>query len=90
MKLINAGLENSIDSEKIVAIANSNSNPSKRTIKNATEMKMLIDLTAGKKTGSVIIMDSGHVVLSIIKPETLKKRCSEEGKMENLSKKDKN
>lgn len=77
MKLVNAGLENSIDSEKIVVITNSTSSPSKRTIKNAIEMNLLIDLTAGKKTGSMIIMDSGHVVLSIVKPETLKKRCSD-------------
>lgn len=77
MKLVNAGLENSIDSEKIVVITNSTSSPSKRTIKNASEMNLLIDLTAGKKTGSMIIMDSGHVVLSIVKPETLKKRCSD-------------
>lgn len=75
MKMINVGLENSIDSEKIVAITNSTSSPSKRTIKNASEMKLLIDLTAGKKTGSMVVMESGHVILSIIKPETLKKRC---------------
>ena len=73
--MINVGLENSIDSEKIVAITNSTSSPSKRTIKNASEMKLLIDLTAGKKTGSMVVMESGHVILSIIKPETLKKRC---------------
>ncbi|SDO76064.1 DUF370 domain-containing protein [Clostridium gasigenes] len=77
MKFINAGLENSIDSEKIVAITNSTSSPSKRTIKNASEMKLLIDLTAGKKTGAMVIMESGHVILSIVKPETLKKRCGE-------------
>lgn len=75
MKLINAGLENSIDSEKIVVITNSTSNPSKRTIKNAGEMNLLIDLTAGRKTGSMVVMESGHVILSIIKPETLRKRC---------------
>ncbi|MBU3109346.1 DUF370 domain-containing protein [Clostridium gasigenes] len=77
MKFINAGYENSIDSEKIVAITNPNSNPAKRAIKNANEMKLLIDITAGNKTGSIIIMESGHVILSAVKPETVKRRCGE-------------
>lgn len=77
MKLINVGYENSINCEDIVTVSNSNSQPAKRTIKSAKGVEMLIDLTEGNKTGSMVVMKSGHVILSIHKPETLKKRCNE-------------
>lgn len=77
MKLINVGSENSINCKRIVAITSPNSSPIKRTVSNAKDTNMIIDMTGGKKTGSVIIMESGHVILSHNKPETIKKRVNE-------------
>lgn len=73
-KLISAGYENSINVDKVVAVADVGSNPVKRMIKNARDMGMLIDLTLGNKTRAVIVMDSGHVVLSINSPETFTRK----------------
>lgn len=76
-KLINAGYGNNINIDKVVAVVNSSSAPSKRAIKNARELDLVIDATEGNKTASVIIMESGHVVLSAVKAETLRKRTFE-------------
>lgn len=67
--LIGAGYDNSVNLDRIVAVSEVNSVPVKRLIKNAKEMGMLVDLTIGNKTRSAIVMDSGHVVLSIKSPE---------------------
>ncbi|MBB6622248.1 DUF370 domain-containing protein [Clostridium gasigenes] len=77
MKIINAGFKNNINCEDVIAISSPGSSPIKRVIKNAKEKDMLIDITEGNRTCSVIHMKSGHVILSINTPETLKKRINE-------------
>lgn len=78
MKLINVGSENSVNIKRIVGITSPSSSPIKRSISNAKDMGMLVDMTGGKRIGAVIIMESGHIILSHNKPETLKKRVNEE------------
>ena len=60
---------------RVVSILNPDAAPVKRIIKNNKDMGSLIDATCGRKTQSVIIMDSGHVILSALKSELLEKRA---------------
>ncbi len=74
MKFINIGFSNMISADRIVALAAPDSAPVKRLIGQSTENGRLIDCTCGKKTKSVLIMDSDHVVLSALPPETISER----------------
>ena len=69
MKLINIGFGNLVSDERIISIALPESAPVKRIAQEARERGMLIDATYGRKTKSVIVMDSEHVVLSALTPE---------------------
>ncbi len=77
MKFINIGFSNMISAQRIVALAAPDSAPVKRLIGQSTEAGRLIDCTCGKKTKSVLIMDSDHVILSALPPETLSERLAE-------------
>ncbi|MFP4445609.1 MAG: DUF370 domain-containing protein [Desulfosudaceae bacterium] len=72
--LLNIGFGNRIVAESVVAIISPNSAPVKRMRNEATEEGRLVDATQGRKTRSVIIMSSNHVVLSAINPETISQR----------------
>ena len=74
MQLINIGFSNMISAGRIVAVASPESAPVKRLIQDSRENGRAIDCTAGKKTKSVLIMDSDHVVLSSLPPETILQR----------------
>lgn len=76
-KLVSLGYDNNINADKIIAIVSSNTSPSKRVVKNAKAKEMLVDATNGNKTSSVIVMESGHVITSALKAETIRKRISE-------------
>ncbi len=78
MKLINIGYGNMISSSRLVAVVSSESAPVRRIIQDARDKGMLIDATCGRRTRSVLVMDSGHVILSAVQPETLALRCSGE------------
>ncbi len=78
MKLVNIGSNNMISAERIIAIVSPESAPVKRMINDARESGILIDATHGRKTKTVIITDSGHLVLSYLLPETLANRISDE------------
>lgn len=71
MKLINIGFGNIVSAERIISIVSPESAPIKRIIQEAKDSKMAIDATYGRRTRSVIIMDSGHVILSAVQPETV-------------------
>jgi regulator of extracellular matrix RemA (YlzA/DUF370 family) len=72
--LLNIGFGSSLVSERIVAIVSPNSAPMKRLKDEAREEKRLIDATHGRRTRSIIVMDSNHVVLSAIQAETISQR----------------
>ena len=74
MKLINIGFGNMVSSSRLVAIVSPESAPIKRIVQDARERSMLIDATYGRRTRAVLIMDSGHVILSAIQPETVASR----------------
>lgn len=74
MKLVNIGFGNVVSSEKVVAVISSESAPIKRIIAEAREDKRLIDATFGRRTRSVIVMDSDHVILSPVQAETIAER----------------
>lgn len=75
MKLLNIGFGNLVQAEKIIAIVSPDSAPVKRIIQESKDRFMCIDATYGRRTRSVIIMDSDHVVLSAIQPETVAGRA---------------
>jgi regulator of extracellular matrix RemA (YlzA/DUF370 family) len=77
-KLINIGFGNSVVSSRVVAIISPSAAPIKRLRDEAKEDKRLIDATQGRKTRSVIITDSNHVILSAIQSETIAQRFSPE------------
>ena len=72
--LLNIGFGSSVVAERIVAIVSPNSAPMKRLKDDAREEKRLVDATHGRKTRSIIVMDSNHVVLSAIQSETISQR----------------
>ena len=77
MKLINIGSGNMVSSGKLVAIVSPESAPIKRIIQDTRDKGMLIDATYGRRTRAVIIMNSGHVILSPILPETIAGRMTD-------------
>ncbi len=74
VKLINIGFGNSICANRLIAIVSPESAPIKRVIQEAREKSRLIDATYGRRTRAVIIMDSSHVILSAVQPETVANR----------------
>ena len=71
LKLVNIGFGNMVSAAKVVAVVSNDSAPIKRMVQEARERGAVIDATFGRKTKTVIIMDSGSVVLSAIMPETV-------------------
>ncbi len=76
MKLINIGFGNMVSAGRLVAIVSPESSPIKRVIQEARDRSMLIDATYGRRTRAVIIMDSDHVILSAVQPETVAGRMT--------------
>ena len=69
MKPINIGFGSMVSEERLVAIVSPDSAPIKRMVQESRERGMLIDATYGRKTASIFIMDSDHVILSALPPE---------------------
>ena len=80
MKLINIGFGNLVSAGRVVAVVSPDSAPVKRLVKEARERGMLIDASYGRSTRAVLIMDSDHVVLSALQPETVASRAAGTGK----------
>ena len=79
MKLINIGYGNMISANRIVTIVSPDSAPIKRLVQEAREDGRAIDATYGRKTRAVVIMDSGHIILSSLITETLAARINGTG-----------
>lgn len=82
MKLIAIGFGNLIAGERVLAIVSPDSAPIKRMVQDVRERGQLIDASFGRSTRSVILMDSGHVILSALPPETLSARFDEKREQE--------
>ena len=74
MKLINIGYGNMVSAGRVIAIVSPESAPIKRIVQDARDSGSLIDATYGRRTRAVIIMDSGHIILSAIQTETISNR----------------
>ena len=82
MQLINMGFGNTVSANRIVAIVSPESAPIKRIVQEAKESGNAIDATCGRRTRAVVIMDSGHIVLSAVQPETVAGRLDKDEKEE--------
>jgi regulator of extracellular matrix RemA (YlzA/DUF370 family) len=73
-RMINVGFGNSIVASRILAVVNPHSSPMKKLKDEAKRNNRLLDVTEGRRTRSIIILDSNHVVLSSVQPETITQR----------------
>lgn len=78
MKLVNVGFGNMVAANRTVAVVSPDSAPIKRLIREAEDKGLLVNATYGRKTRSVIVTDSRHVILSAIVPEKLASRLDGE------------
>lgn len=78
-KLLNVGFGNVVMASRVVAIITPGSAPTKRLKEEAKESRKLIDVTQGRKTRSIIITDSDHVVLSAVEANTVANRLTVDG-----------
>ena len=76
MKLLNIGFGNLVAAERIITVATPESAPVKRLIQDAKDGGRVIDVSCGRKTRSVILTDSEHVILSAISPESIAARLA--------------
>lgn len=77
MKLVNIGFGNLVAADKIVAVVSPDSAPIKRIIREGEDRGVLVNATYGRRTRAVIVIDSGHIVLSALQPETVANRVYE-------------
>ena len=73
-QLLNIGFGSTVVAERVVAIVSPNSAPMKRLKDEARNDNRLIDATHGRRTRSIIVLDSNHIVLSAIQAETVSQR----------------
>lgn len=78
MKLVNIGFGNFISLNRLVGIFEIDSAPSKRLVHLGKEKNILIDATCGRKTQSILIMDTGNIVLSALNTEVISSKINEE------------
>lgn len=84
MKLVAIGFGNLVSVERIISIVSPESAPIKRMIQDVREKGLLIDASFGRSTRSVIVMDSGNIILSAIPPETLAARFEDKTEEEDI------
>ncbi|MDA3971847.1 MAG: DUF370 domain-containing protein [Desulfobulbaceae bacterium] len=73
-RMINVGFGNSVVASRVLLVINPKSSPIKKLKDEAKAQKKLIDVTEGRKTRSIIILDTSHVILSAVQPETVTQR----------------
>ena len=74
LHFLNIGYGNVVSANRVIAIISPDSAPVKRIVAEAREGGRLVDATAGRRTRAVIMMDSGHVILSAVQPDTISSR----------------
>ncbi len=72
--LVNIGFDNAVAAQRVIAVISADPSPMKRLREEASRHQKLIDATNGRRTRTVIITDSDHVVLSSLQPETVTQR----------------
>ena len=75
MQLVNIGFNNMVNGARIVSVVSTDAAPIKRMIQTARDEGKAVDATCGRRTRTVLVMDSGHLVLSALTTETIAARC---------------
>jgi hypothetical protein len=73
-ELVHLGFSNLVAINKVIAVVSPNSAPAKRLAQEAKSKGLVIDVTNGRRTKALLIMDSGHIILAAIAPETIDSR----------------
>lgn len=84
MKLLNVGFGNTVMVERIVAVVNTGSSPARKLKDAAKASGKLVDVTEGRRTRSILVMESNHVVLSSVQPDTITQRLQSLYPADNL------
>ena len=75
--LVNIGYGNIVNMDKVVGIIKADAAPIKRMVQVAKDNNLAIDATCGRKTKCILVMDSGHIMLSALLPDTIENRVNE-------------
>ena len=84
MNLVSIGYGNLVSSKKLVAVVSPDAAPIKRLVQQAKEAGKAVDATCGRRTRSVIVTDSDHIILTYLQTETLANRIAEENSIEDV------
>ena len=84
MKLINIGFGSMVAAGRVLTVVAPDSAPIKRVIQEARDRAMLIDASYGRKTKAVIIMDTDHVILSAVAPDSISARLADKAQQEEM------
>ena len=76
-RLINVGFGNAVKVNRILAVVNPGSSPIRKLKEDARREKKLIDVTEGRRTRAILVLDSGHLILSSVQPETISQRMAQ-------------
>lgn len=76
-RLVNIGFGNAVKVNRILAVVNPNSSPIRKLKEEARKEKKIIDVTEGRRTRAILILDTGHLVLSSVQPETIGQRLTQ-------------
>ena len=79
VEFLHVGFDNVVAANRVVAIVGPSSAPVKRMVQEAVVRNVVIDMTNGRKTKAVIILDSGHIALAALQPETIAGRMQAQG-----------
>ena len=74
MQLLNVGFGNTVMVERVIAVVNTGSSPARKLKEAAKKEGRLVDVTEGRRTRSILVMDSNHVVLSSVQADTISQR----------------
>lgn len=85
MKLVNIGFGSMVSVHRLLTVISPDSAPVKRLIQEARDRGMLIDASYGRKTKSVLVMDTDHVILSYLEPKTIAARITDSEEEENAN-----
>ncbi|MCI5502330.1 MAG: DUF370 domain-containing protein [Lachnospiraceae bacterium] len=75
--LVNIGYGNIVNMDKVIGIIRADAAPIKRMVQVAKDNNLAIDATCGRKTKCILVMDSGHIMLSALLPDTIENRVND-------------
>jgi len=88
IKFVNIGFNNIVNIDKVVAVLNPETSPSKRLISDSREAHKLLDASCGRKTRAIIVLDSGQIILCGLHTETISARLNQDTGYKDYEEKD--